>query len=140
MIVEEEEKHQGKKKHEQEGEIDPEDIMMKKAASQPWNEAKAADDLIESTEKMFAKRHKFILSVLKRLGLENVESLLTVPRIEGSKATLLAILLQNMQHPKNQHRREAIKGKQYVEIKTEGIAVMYLEKLVYKNLEVEFKN
>lgn len=89
---------------------------------------------------MFAKRHKFLLSALKRLGIENVENLLQVPRIEGSKVTLLAILLQNLQHPKNQHRREAIKNEQYIEIKNEGIANMYLEKLVYRNLEIEFKN
>jgi len=95
---------------------------------------------VEQTEKMFLKRHQFLLSVLKRLGLEKVEGLLSVPRIEGSKVTLLAILIQNLQHPKNQHRREAIKNQSYIELKTEGMALMYLEKLVYKNLEIEFKN
>ena len=50
MVVEEEEKQVPmNQKKEAEEEFDPEAIMMKKAGSHPWENAKGGKDLVEQT-------------------------------------------------------------------------------------------
>ena len=52
----------------------------------------------------------------------------------------LATLIQNLLHPKNSMRVEAIKAESYVEIDCEATARDFLTELLKKSLEIELKS
>lgn len=112
MIVEKEEESKEETKVEGSAlEFSPETSMKQVASTHPWKESKKAKELTEKIVGNFTKRHQFLLSLIERIGLVDVETLLELPGIEGSETTLLSILIQNTLQPKNNHRREAIKNR-----------------------------
>ena len=54
----------------------------------------------------------------------------------NNRVLLVAVSLQNLLHPKNHNRTEAIASKTYVEIRTEEQAVSYLNGLLQHNLNI----
>lgn len=55
---------------------------------------------------------------------------------EGDQVVLAASSLQNLMHPKNHNRTEAIASKAYIEISAEEQAVAYLNGLLQHNLTI----
>ena len=59
---------------------------------------------------------------------------------DGQEEALFATLLQNMMHPKNHNRTEAIKAHNYIEIMSNSQAKEFIEELVRKNLKNELRS
>lgn len=86
------------------------------------------------------KRNSTILTLANLMKFSDTEitEYSELPLINGNREILLAILFQNMMHPKNHQRREAVASKQYVEILTESDATNYLSTMLSNNLKNEF--
>jgi hypothetical protein len=67
------------------------------------------------------KKCKWISYLANILHIADTElaSVENFPLIQNSKVMLVSIMFQNVMHPKNSHRREAVASKQYVEFKNE---------------------
>ena len=60
-----------------------------------------------------------------------------MPLIDNNKELLAAIIMQNLLHPKNHQRREAVSGKSYSLLSNAKEAQAYLAKLLANNLKNE---
>jgi hypothetical protein len=66
-----------------------------------------------------------------------IKGLLDMPLINEDTELATALILQNLQHPKNHHRREAIAAKTYMEILTPEAGQAFLSRLLSTNLRNE---
>ena len=110
----------------------------------PWRkilaeEKNSLQELIEAGIKQFRGRLKVILFIANELKISDthITESINLPLIDGDKELFAAIILQNLQHPKNHHRREAVVAKQYKEIRTSEQAQEFLSKLVAGHLKNE---
>ena len=55
----------------------------------------------------------------------------------NNRTILLAVSIQNWQHPKNANRAEAVKAGQYKELKTEVESFAFINQLIAVNLKNE---
>jgi hypothetical protein len=70
--------------------------------------------------------------------LSKTEEALTLEKMLGEEQELVfAVILQNLLHPKNSNRVEAIKGGSYVELKTVEEARVFIQTLLENNLKNE---
>ena len=72
-----------------------------------------------------------------KLGDNEITGFENMPQIGGDQELIAAVILQNLQHPKNHHRREAVVAKQYQEILTPVQGKAYLSKLLTMHLKNE---
>lgn len=92
-------------------------------AKLPWKgaieEAKSElSTMVELGPKMFTSRQKVLLEIANTLKISDtgVPSFLQMPLVNGEKEIVAAVVLQNLLHPKNHHRREAVEQHSYVAI------------------------
>jgi len=91
-------------------------------------EGSKANVLLKSAVDNFDKNHQDLLCLFSTLERGPMyKSVMDLPMIEGDQIIMLAILLSNALHPKNEQRSKAIKNGSYVEIKSHKEAEDFLK-------------
>jgi hypothetical protein len=109
-----------------------EEVVDAVLKEKPWMDQAKVDQVRESCEK-FTKQFATPLQILANLeGRENPQSVLEVFGDDIELA--MAVLTQNLQHPKNSHRADAIKEGKYVIIDSSETASKYLHDLAKYHL------
>ena len=111
-------------------------MIQQTIAKRPWigQMSKLTDQV-----KNFCTNKKALVKMLSDLeGRDSTyESILEL--FEGQEEILFAVMLQNLLHPKNSHRTDAIKAGKYIEIDTIEQAQAFISSLVEENLTMELK-
>lgn len=117
-----------------------EDVVKEVLAEQTWllalaNEGSAASSLVKGGKGALNKQDQFMecmRSVLKSDTPINCNHL-----FGADEELVFAIILQNVMHPKNAKRREAIASGDYLELKAIEDAKSYLSNMLEKNLTTQ---
>ena len=129
-------------KSEQEGIVAT--TLRKILDSKPW--IKLLDDeqtqfaqMAKNAPNVFKKNLKVYLDMATELGISSspITDFYALPLINGDKQLVCAIALQNLMHPKNHHRREAVTAKQYHALLNLEEAQNYLGNMLIQNLRME---
>ena len=92
---------------------------------------------MESVRK-FNRNTKMFKMLSDLIGLEQpYEDILDF--FDGQEEVVFAMLLQNMMHPKNSNRREAIQSKKYIEFMNVDQAHNYIDDIIRTNLTNELR-
>jgi len=69
--------------------------------------------MAKNAPNVFKKNLKVLLDMATELGVSTsvINDFYALPLINGDKVLVCAIALQNLMHPKNHHRREAVAAK-----------------------------
>ena len=96
--------------------------------------------LLNNGTKSFNAKCKWMINLANLIHISDTEikSGEEFPLIDGNQVMLASIFFQNVMHPKNSHRREAVASNQYVDFKSEDDAAQYFNKLLSTNLQFEF--
>jgi len=120
------------------------EIATQEIAKHPWR--KALEDekcelstMVELCPKMFTGRQRVLVDIANQLKLSDTDitSFMTLPLINGDREIMAAIALQNLLHPKNSHRREAIESHSYVAIMNLEQARTVLTQILSTNMKNE---
>lgn len=86
---------------------------------------------------MFVGRQKVLVTIANDLKISDVEftDFITMPLINGDREICSAIILQNLLHPKNSNRRDAIDTHSYIAIANHEQAVEFLSRTLLTNLK-----
>lgn len=115
------------------------------AATVPWktslleNGNSDCKKLVGGALEHFNKRGWiFAFANMLQISDKEIKSGEEFPLINGNMIVMFAIVFQNIMHPKNFHRREAVTAKTYVEITNQEVATQYINSMLTKNLKLEF--
>ncbi len=127
-----------------EGSVDMQGAINEAVESRPWikemqKEGSKAQTMLANTNQYLNKRCRILIMLWNLIDTDTeLKDITLLPGLDGNQHLLFGIYFQNMMHPKNSHRREAITSGQYVELTTEAIASDYLSKILTQNLKIEF--
>lgn len=93
--------------------------------------------MLKAAIKMFSKFYGSLMQVMSELEGRVHPYTGLLDFFENDRVIELALILQNTAHPKNHHRTEAIKNKEYIELLTHGVASEYMSNLLQSNLTIQ---
>ena len=125
-------------------ELNPTDMIKARLESRIWRTLfdqpeSQVGKLIESYVKN-QEKPGFLTNFMKAMGLHKSDNPFDHVTIGGSKDIVLAIILQNLMHPKNSQRTGAITQKWYKEIRDQNEACLFLYQQLETNYDIEMQN
>ena len=110
-------------------------LAQKLFLEQLENSGSKCSTLVDQALNNFNKWQRPFVNTLRQI-LESAEPLNAQVLLGGNRTLLLAITVQNWQHPKNANRVDAVKAGQYKELRSEEEAFAFINQII----AVNFKN
>ena len=95
--------------------------------------------MAKNAPNVFKKNLRVFIDLANDLKIADalIADFYSLPLINGDRELVCAIALQNLMHPKNSHRREAVASKSYCLLRNNGEANAYLRMMLVNNFKME---